>query len=73
MRIPEILEKYDSVFHDIVRIKDNKNDNELYVKFSMKPGIVLDAQKPKKTEASTLLSTKTTERMVRPRIEIRHL
>ena len=47
MRIPEILDKYDSVFHGIGKIRDNKNNNELYVRFSMKPGVVPVTQKPR--------------------------
>ena len=47
MRILEILGKYDSVFHGIGKIRDNKNDNELYVRFSIKPGVVPVAQKPR--------------------------
>jgi hypothetical protein len=35
----EILDEFGSVFEGIGKIKDNKNDSELYVKFNMKPGV----------------------------------
>ena len=47
MQIPEILEKDSSVFDGIGKIRDNKNDSELYVKFNMKPGIAPVTQKPR--------------------------
>ncbi|VDI75081.1 Hypothetical predicted protein [Mytilus galloprovincialis] len=47
MNIPDILHEFDSVFQGIGKIRDNNNDNELYVKFNMKPGIAPVAQKPR--------------------------
>ena len=35
----EILDEFGSVFEGIGKIRDNKNDSELYVKFNMKPGV----------------------------------
>ena len=43
----EILDEFGSVFEGIGKIKDNKNDSELYVKFNMKPGVAPVAQKPR--------------------------
>ncbi|CAC5398547.1 unnamed protein product [Mytilus coruscus] len=45
MNIPDILHEFDSVFQGIGKIRDN--NNELYVKFNMKPGTVPVAQKPR--------------------------
>ena len=36
-----------SVFHGIGKIRDNKNNKELYVRFSMKPDVVSVAPKPR--------------------------
>jgi hypothetical protein len=36
-----------SVFEGIGKIRDNKNDSALYVKFNMKPGVAPVAQKPR--------------------------
>ena len=41
----EILDEFGSVFEAIGKIRDNKNDSELYVKVNMKPGIAPVAQK----------------------------
>jgi hypothetical protein len=43
----EILDEFGSVFEAIGKIRDNKNDSELYVKVNMKPGIAPVAQKPR--------------------------
>jgi hypothetical protein len=43
----EILDAFRSVFEGIGKIRDNKNDSELYVKFNMKPGVAPVAQKPR--------------------------
>jgi hypothetical protein len=43
----EILDEFGSVFEGIGKIRDNKNDSELYVKFNMKPGVAPVAQKPR--------------------------
>jgi hypothetical protein len=43
----EILDEFGSVFEGIGKIRDNKNDNELYVKVNMKPGIAPVSQKPR--------------------------
>ncbi|CAC5379940.1 unnamed protein product [Mytilus coruscus] len=47
MNIPDILHEFDSVFQGIGKIRDNNNDNELYVKFNMKPGTAPVAKKPR--------------------------
>ena len=45
--ISSLLNKHSKVFEGIGRIRDNKNDKELYVKFSMKPDAAPVAQKPR--------------------------
>ena len=43
----KILDKHAIVFKGIGRIRDNKNDKELFVKFNMKPDAAPVAQKPR--------------------------
>ena len=45
--ISSLLNKHSKVFEGIGRIRDHKNDKELYVKFSMKPDAAPVAQKPR--------------------------
>ena len=45
--ISRLLNKHSKVFEGIGRIRDNKNDKELFVKFSMKPDAAPVAQKPR--------------------------
>ena len=45
--ITRLLNKHSKVFEGIGRIRDNKNNKELFVKFSMKPDAALVAQKPR--------------------------
>ena len=46
-QIGEILAEHETVFRGIGRIRDVKNNEEMYVKFSMKPEAVPIAQKPR--------------------------
>ena len=46
-QIKEILGKHNRAFQGIGRIRDVKKNEELYVKFSMKPEAVPVAQKPR--------------------------
>ena len=43
----KILDKHAKVFKGIGKIRDNKNDKELFVKFNMKPDAAPVAQKPR--------------------------
>ena len=45
--ISRLLNKHSKVFEGKGRIRDNKNDKELFVKFSMKPDAAPVAQKPR--------------------------
>ena len=46
-RIKEITDRYKQVFNCIWKIRDIKNNKNLYTKFTMKPEAVLIAQKPR--------------------------
>lgn len=46
-QVREILAEHKTVSRDIGRIRDVKNNEEMYVKFSMKPEAVPIAQKPR--------------------------
>ena len=50
----EILDEFGSVFEGIGKIRDNKNDSELYVKVNMKPGIAPVAQKPRQVRTNII-------------------
>ncbi|CAC5366630.1 unnamed protein product [Mytilus coruscus] len=43
----QILNEFDSIFEGIGKIRDNRNDSKLCVKFNMKPGVAPIAQKPR--------------------------
>ena len=45
--IKKITEKFDHVFQGIGKIRDKKNDQDFYAKFSVKPEAVPVAQKPR--------------------------
>ncbi|CAG2246282.1 unnamed protein product [Mytilus edulis] len=47
IEMTQILNEFESIFEGIGKIRDYRNDSELYVKFSMKPGIAPIAQKPR--------------------------
>ncbi|ESO95955.1 hypothetical protein LOTGIDRAFT_175011 [Lottia gigantea] len=45
--IKEIVNRHTNIFEGIGRIRDLKNDKDLYAKYNMKPGVVPVAQKPR--------------------------
>ena len=46
-RIKDVTERYSQVFNGIGKIRDIKNDKNFHIKFTMKPGAVPVAQKPR--------------------------